>query len=132
MTILRLLTIVILAFSVISASAVAQTSIAEQQDARVIDNLRQAGADLSRTHDIDFFLMFTRESSAYSAAAEIEKLGYNVIAIEALPGREQWQVHAKRMMVPKLDAMTAITRGLEALAQFHGGYYDGWGTVAVK
>lgn len=132
MTISRLLTIVIFAFTLISASAVAQISIAEQQDARVIDNLRQAGADLSKPHDIDFFLMFPRESSAYSAAADIEKLGYSVIAVEALPGQAQWQIHAKRTMVPKLNAMTAITRGLEALAQFHGGYYDGWGTKAVK
>lgn len=132
MKILRLLTIVTLAFSMISVSAVAQPSIAEQQDAQVIDNLRQANADLSKPHNIDFFLIFTRKSDAYSAAAEVESLGYSNVAVEALPDQAQWQVHAKRVMVPALEAINAITRRLDALAQTHAGYYEGWGTTAVK
>ncbi|MGO4549563.1 ribonuclease E inhibitor RraB [Lysobacter sp. 2RAF19] len=115
-----------------TSSAFAQTSIAEQQDARVIENLRAAGADLSKLHDIDFFLMFDTKSQAESAAAEIERLGYRIAEIESSPDGTQWQIHATRQMVPALDAMTAITRSFEALAQKHGGYYDGWGTSAVQ
>ena len=114
-----------------TSSAFAQTSIAEQQDAQVIESLRAAGSNLSKSHDIDFFLMFGAKSQAEGAAAEIELLGYRIAAIESSPDGTQWQVHATRQMVPALDAMSSITRDLEPLAQKHGGYYDGWGTTPV-
>ena len=132
MRIFRLLAIAILVIGILEDPAVAQTSIAEQQDAQVIESLKQGGADLSKVHDIDFFLMFASESDASSAASELAQIGYDVVAIEVSPDRTQWQVHAKRKMIPALDAMVAITRSFEALAQSHGGYYDGWGTEAVK
>jgi regulator of RNase E activity RraB len=49
-----------------------------------------------------------------------------------MSGQSQWQIHATREMVPQLDAMTATTRALEAVATKHGGDYDGWGTGVVK
>lgn len=67
-----------------------------------------------------------------AAAVELEKLGYTIASVESPPEQSQWQVHANREMVPKLEAMTAITRALEALAAKHGGNYDGWGTGVVQ
>jgi len=110
----------------------AQTSIAEQQDAQVIENLRQNGADVTKVHDIDFYLVFTRQSDATATAEKIRLLGYKVIDVNQTPATRQWEVHAKRKMVPELGAMQATTRALQALAAARGGYYDGWGTVGIK
>lgn len=110
----------------------AQTSIAEQQDARVIENLRHNGADLTKVHDVDFFLVFGRQSDAISTADKIRVLGYEVVSVDKAATGKQWEVHAKRKMVPELKAMQASTRALQALAESHSGYYDGWGTVGIK
>jgi len=106
--------------------------IAEQQDARVIENLVAAGSDTSKPHNIDFFMFLPSKSKAKTAAAEVEQLGYAITSIYRAPGQTDWQIHATRVMAPQLEAMTATTRSLEAIAAKHGGYYDGWGTSVVE
>jgi regulator of RNase E activity RraB len=106
--------------------------MAEQQDARVIENLLQAGSDLSKPHNIDFFFYFPNEAQANAAAAEIAKLGYKVVAVDNAQDKSQWQVYATRTMAPQLEAIIAITQALEELASRHGGNYDGWGTEVVR
>lgn len=109
----------------------AAQSLAEQQDARVIENLVAAGSDISKLHNVDFFMLLPSEAQAKMAAAEMERLGYTVASIDQPPGQSQWQIQATRRMAPQLEAMTATTRELEAVAARHGGDYDGWGTGVV-
>jgi regulator of RNase E activity RraB len=130
---LRLLacaTLIIASFAPFTVEA--QTSIAEQQDAQVIENLRHNGADVTKVHDINFFLVFIRQSDATVTAEKIRVLGYKVVSVNQTSTAKQWEVHAKRKMVPELGAMQATTRALQALAEARGGYYDGWGTVGIK
>ena len=115
----------------ISSPCMAQ-SMAEQWDARVIENLVSAGSNVSNLHNIDFFMFVPTERKAKAAAADMEQLGYTISSIDHVTGESQWQIHATREMVPQLDAMTATTRALEAVATKHGGDYDGWGTSVVK
>ena len=119
-------------FVVASFAVEAQTSIAEQQDAQVIESLRRNGADVSKVHDIDFFLVFSRQSDATATAEKIRALGYEVVGVSQTSTAKQWEVHAKRKMVPELGAMQATTRALQALAEARDGYYDGRGTVGIK
>ena len=107
-------------------------SIAEQQDARVIENLVAAGSDISKLHNIDFFMLLPSKAKAKAAATDIEQLGYTIASVDRPAGQSQWQVHATRVMAPQLEAMTATTRTLEAVAAKHGGDYDGWGTGVVE
>jgi|SRR5690606_16823030 regulator of RNase E activity RraB len=107
-------------------------SIAEQQDARVIENLISAGSDISKPHNIDFFMFMPSKAKANSAAAEMEHLGYTIASVDRDSAQSQWQIHATRVMAPQLDAMTATTRTLESVAAKHGGDYDGWGTGVVE
>lgn len=123
-------TLLIASFATLKVEA--QTSIAEQQDAQVIENLRQNGADVAKVHDIDFYLVFTHQSDATATAEKIRLLGYQVVGVSQTSATKQWEVHAKRKMVPELTAMQATTRALQALAEARGGYYDGWGTVGIK
>lgn len=130
---LRLLTCATLAIASLATSTViAQTSIAEQQDAQVIETLRHNGADLAKVHEIDFFLVFNRQSDALATAAKIRASGYEIAGIVQRPDNQRWEIHARRKMVPELQAMQATTRALQSLAEIHHGYYDGWGTVAIK
>ena len=115
----------------LSSPCVAQ-SLAEQQDARVIENLVSAGSDVSKPHKIDFLMLMPTRIKAADAAADMKQLGYSVISIDRASGQSQWEIHGTREMVPQLEAMTATTRALEAVAGKHGGDYDGWGTEVVK
>lgn len=121
---------VCLALLLASGACLAQ-SIGEQQDAMVIDNLVAAGSDVTRPHDIDFHLLFPTRIAAGAAAAELTAQGYAVVAIAERHGPHHWELHATRRMVPTLEAMTASTRSLEALAVRHDGNYEGWGTQVV-
>jgi regulator of RNase E activity RraB len=112
--------------------AAAQMSIAEQQDGRVIENLVHNGANITKVHDIDFFLVFRREQDAMVATGKLRDLRYKIAGVAKTANGKQWEVHAKRDVVPSLEAMQAATRNLQALAAASGGYYDGWGTVGVK
>src|SRR4051794_13152266 len=41
-------------------------------DAAVIEQLRAAGSDLSKPHELDFFLYFPTEAAAHAASEEIK------------------------------------------------------------
>lgn len=83
-------------------------------------------------HDIDFYLVFNRQSDAKATAQKVRVLGYQVVGVNQTSTSKQWEVHAKRKMVPELGAMQATTRALQALTESGSGYYDGWGTVGIK
>ncbi len=124
--------IIIIISSTLFAGICSAQSIAEQQDARVIENLVSAGSDISKPHNIDFFMFMPSKAKAKSASAEMEQLGYTIVSVDRDSGQSQWQIHATRVMAPQLDAMTATTRTLESVAAKHGGDYDGWGTGVVE
>ena len=94
--------------------------------------MRHTGADLTKVHEIDFFLVFGSQSDAMATAEKIRVQGYEVVGVKQVSTAKQWEVHAKRKMVPELGAMQASTRALQTLAEARGGYYDGWGTVGIK
>jgi hypothetical protein len=104
----------------------------EHPDAQVIEQLRIAGSDLSRPHDVDFFFYFPSREQADAAIDDLVSLGYRIVASEASPGQGEWHVHAFRRMVPELGAMSESTRVLNELSARHGGEYDGWGTSVVE
>ena len=117
---------------VIAAAPCHAASVPEEQDAAVIQGLRDAGSDLSKPHLIDFFFYFPDRKSAEAAAAELRSLRYDVFDIGAANDQSVWLVQANRSLVPDLAMMNASTRELEALAARHGGDYDGWGTSVVE
>ena len=119
-------------FLLLAALPAYAKSVAEQQDAHLIEGLRDAGSDMSKPHDIDFFFYFPSRQKAEATIADLESLGYNIVEAGISPGQGEWHVHASRRMVPDLEAMNASTRTLEALGAKHDGEYDGWGTSVVE
>ncbi len=121
----------LVALSLAPVTCAAQ-SAAEEADAQVIENLRQAGSDLAKAHSIEFFFYFPSEENARSAAKDLTDLNYSVKEVRKDPDSGSWTVLATRMMVPCLEDVVASTVELEKLAGKYEGDYDGWGTEVVK
>jgi regulator of RNase E activity RraB len=97
-------------------------------DSVVVENLRNAGSDLSKPHSIDFDLYFPDEAAARRVASRLTSQGFAVTVDE---GEEDWSVEATRTMVPDADEITKAGKSLRALAESEGGEYDGWGAAVV-
>jgi regulator of RNase E activity RraB len=100
-------------------------------DQAVLQQLKKAGSDLSKPHEIEFFLYFPSQSIADSAAVQIKAAGFEVEVRPAGRGAD-WLCYAKKTMVPELTALQKIRRDFNAIASSKGGQYDGWGTGVVK
>ncbi len=103
-----------------------------EQDARVIELLRQNGSDLTKPHRIDFFFVLPTRPSAESLAKEVQSLGFSVIGIKRLRDSLLWELQAQRLSVPELASMRLTTVQLTALAAQFGGEYEGWGAPIAK
>ena len=100
-------------------------------DQAVLVQLKKAGSDLSKPHNIEFFVYFPDELRALKAEPKIKELGFQVDVRPAAKGTD-WLCFSKKTMVPELAALQRIRRDLASVAQSLGGEYDGWGTPIVK
>ncbi len=97
-------------------------------DSVVVDNLREAGSDLSRPHAIDFNLYVPTEDAATKIEKQLGAQGFEVIVDQ---NDEDWSVTATKKMVPDPDEITKVGNSLRKLAEAEGGEYDGWGAAVV-
>jgi regulator of RNase E activity RraB len=100
-------------------------------DQLVLDQLKKAGSDLSKPHNIEFFIYFPTKADAADTAPRIKEAGFEVDVRQAAQG-PGWLCLAIKTMVPDLSALQKIRRDFGALAAARGGEYDGWGTRVVK
>jgi regulator of ribonuclease activity B len=100
-------------------------------DESVLVQLKKAGSDLSKPHDIEFFLYFPSQSIAERAAPTIRAAGFAVEVRPAAKGSD-WLCYTTKTMVPDLTALQKIRRDFNRLAKSVHGEYDGWGTGVVK
>jgi hypothetical protein len=96
-------------------------------DEAVLVQLRQAKSDLSKPHEVEFFLYLPTQSAAEQVADQIRKDGFQAEVKASAKGGD-WLCFATRIMVPTLAELQRIRRDFEnILAPLHG-EYDGWGT----
>lgn len=125
-------TVLVLAAVAIGLLVVPRIVRAQQRvDAQVIDQLRNAGSDLSKPHPIDFFLYAPTQEAAERLAAKVRALNFEAKVEPAAQGA-QWAVLATRTMVPNESALVAIRKQFDAMTAAEKGAYDGWGTEVVK
>jgi hypothetical protein len=111
----------------VARAARAQQSLSG--DGQVIEQLRQAGSDLSKPHEVEFFLYFPTQAGAEDAAAEVTKNGFTA---ELQPRRgEDWPLQLTKRLKPTEEGMLVIRAELSSIAAKHGGEYDGWGSPVV-
>ena len=100
------------------------------RDGAVLRRLHESGSDLSKPHDVEFFLYFPTEKHALAAAMQIGE-PFAVKVDNAADG-SQWLVLATQAVVPEYHRMADIRQRLESVAEKFDGEYDGWGTSVVE
>ena len=101
------------------------------EDRAVLEQLRQAGSDLSRPHPIDHYLYFPKEDAARSAANVLRGEGYRV-DVRVGADEVNWLALASHSIVPTPQTIAETTARMEKLAASLGGEYDGWQAAVVK
>lgn len=101
------------------------------QDAKVIEQMRKAGADLNKAVPIDFYIYFSDQQSAARAEVEL-RTKFDSVQLKPPGDGQLWLCLATKSMVPNLQAIRQINLSLEALAKSLGGDYDGWEAPIVK
>jgi hypothetical protein len=104
----------------------------EEGDQALLGLLEVAGSDLSKPHEIDFFLCFPLKSTARFAASLIARAGFQTEVTEEDAGWLKWDCHATKIMVPKAAALKRIRFTFTLIALLCLGKYDGWQTGPVK
>jgi hypothetical protein len=99
-------------------------------DQRVLDQLRRAGSDLSKPHDVDFFLYFPSQVAAETARDRMTANGFVVVIGPNDDG--SWTCQGTKTMVPMHAAIVGAGRFLNDLAVELSGDYDGWGAAVVE
>jgi regulator of RNase E activity RraB len=100
-------------------------------DLAVIQQLQDAGSDLTKPHLIEFFLYFPNEQAAHNAAARVRSAGFDS-KVQLGADNKNWLCLAMKSMVPSPEALVGIRTQFVELASQLGGEYDGWGTPIVQ
>ena len=93
--------------------------------------MEKAGSNLSKPHDIEFFLYFPTEELANQAAEEVKKEGCSV-KVELGADESAWLCFATKRMIPKHAELMRLRKRFNDIAFKYQGEYDGWGTGVVK
>jgi regulator of RNase E activity RraB len=97
----------------------------------VLRRMLADGADLSKPHDIDFFIAAPNEQAGSAIASAAEQQGFSV-DLDKDEEAADWTVCCSRSMVPDHAAITQTEQQLDALARPLGGWIDGWGAFPVE
>ena len=96
-------------------------------DLLVMGQLIEAGADLTQPHHALYYVYVPDEHAAVGAAAQARDLGFTVDLRSPDETIAQWAVvceHPALVLDP--DTVRANSDHFEAIADAHGGEYDGW------
>jgi regulator of RNase E activity RraB len=101
-------------------------------DARLIDQLRKAGSDPFKPHDVDFFLAFPDNEAAEQVAAWMRGEGFDADVTDTPEnGDLRYSLHAHKSMQLTVPDMQALSRRLTEAATQKSGRYDGWSAKQV-
>jgi hypothetical protein len=100
-------------------------------DRQVLEQLRRAGANLSKPTEVNYYLYFKDREAADSAAAEAGNVELKA-TVQRAADNSAWLVLVSGNMIPTEAAIHANTTRLLALAHAHGGEYDGWEAALEK
>jgi hypothetical protein len=103
----------------------------DDPDGQVLKQLVVAGSDLSKPHQVEFFLYFPDEERASRAYRELATEGFSGKVDRAATG-PGWLCFVTKQIVPTHATMLGIRKRMEGLATAGGGEYDGWGTPVSK
>ncbi len=100
-------------------------------DGQVIQQLKKAGSNISKLHDIEFFFYFPTLEAAEKIATALKSEGFTAKAQPAAKGND-FVVLATKSMIPSDTELTALRQKFNAMSASEKGEYDGWGSPVVK
>jgi hypothetical protein len=107
-------------------------ALAQQNpDAEVLGQLRKAGADLRKPHEMEFVFTFPAQAGAVRVVSKLTVLGYAAESKQIQKGGD-WVVIANRTMVPAEAELAGMRKQLSEMARAERGEYQGWGTRPVR
>ena len=106
-------------------------SFPDDLDGSVLNQLVQAGADLSKPHDPEFFLYLPDKSAAERVAGTLRAEGFQVEVTRAAVG-DNWLCLATKTLVLTHEGMTTLRKRFTAIVVEYRGEYDGWGSEVVR
>jgi regulator of ribonuclease activity B len=95
-------------------------------DRRILEELRNLGADLSRPRHVIQYLYFPDEEGARGAAATLAASGYEVRVNPPGDAVPDWNAIAETHVVVDERWVDEMRPRFEAVAAANGGEYDGW------
>src|ERR1700686_994578 len=69
-------------------------------DQMVLEQLKKAGSDLSKPHNLEFFIYFPTKTDAMDIAPRIKEAGFAVDVRQAAQGSD-WLCFATKTMIPE-------------------------------
>ena len=112
------------------ATAAAPVGSAEA-DTQTLLALRDAGADLTKATEVNFYLYFPTREAAERAANSAQTPDLAAKVREGADGKS-WLCRVSGQMVPSESAIRAASIRLQALAATLGGEYDGWEAAVTR
>jgi regulator of RNase E activity RraB len=99
-------------------------------DEATLAELARAGSDVAQPHEVEFYLYVPDSVAADALKRQLEGEGFRAQVSPDDSGAD-WLCLATRRMSPSLAELRRLRSRLAALAEAHGGAYDGWGTTVV-
>jgi len=99
-------------------------------DQATLDQLSEAGSDLSRPHPFDFYLYHPEQSGAELLCSALISEGFEVSIGESATGGD-WLCLASLTMLPTIENLTELGTTFTRLIDQYGGEYDGWETIVL-
>ncbi len=103
----------------------------DDETGHVLQEMQQAGVDLSQQHSVVFFNLFEKEAQAKEMVEVITKTMPEVIVnIHPDEMPNIWDVDCTIIMQPTHEKIIELEAHFEQIAEKLKGYNDGWGIEA--
>ncbi|WP_133408648.1 ribonuclease E inhibitor RraB [Parashewanella tropica] len=102
----------------------------DDDNGQMLAAMAEAGVDLSKSQDIDFFLVFDEQRDAETALEDLVNSDREG-EVELLFNEEstKWELIVSIHMMPEYDAIIAAESELHDFAEEYDGISDGWGVM---
>jgi hypothetical protein len=98
-------------------------------DGAVLEQLRDAGADLSKPRDVRYYLYVTTQDAATQVANQVAAEGRTVEVSPSATGSD-WLILVNEQAVVDAETLAARRSEFEAALDPVDGVYDGWEAAA--
>ena len=105
------------------------TGCGDGGDGAVLDQLREAGADLSKARDVRYYLYVASQDAATQVA---NQLSADERTVDVSPGASgsDWLILVNEQVVVNADTLAARRSEFESALDPVDGVYDGWEAAA--